>query len=256
VAATTRTEVSVLFKIHTTFDKKFRWFFTYLTYSDTYRSLNRFQHARPEEYFTKEDFDFIDRLPAEGKSISKADSVYLDHLNKKIVDHFAMQAIYDEHFYLMLDVMKKAQIDQKYIDAYTKQKGFMYAIITKKENDNAFSEDAFMHQVMDSLRIDFPMEKLTGAYIERSGAIKSRLEFMSEAGFATKYTHIIKLPWDVIESNADSVNGNALIFQPPALKFLIRDYTMHGTSRQLNYWAVILSTIVIAATIVAFVRKR
>jgi hypothetical protein len=245
-----------LFRIRSAFNRKFRWFYTYLEFSDTYRAINRFHQVKMEDFFTKEDFDFIARMPAEGKAITKADSVYLDHLNKKIFDHFAMQAIYEEHFNLMLSVMRKAGIDKKYVDVYLKQKGYMFSILTKKENDNVFSEDAFMHQVMDSLNVDFPMDKITGDYRRSTKEIKTRIDFMSEAGFATKYTHIIKMPWDVIETNADSVKGNTLFFQPSPIKFMLKDYTMYATSRDLNYWAVLLSGLLIGVTIVAFVKKR
>jgi hypothetical protein len=245
-----------LFSVTGTFEKKFRWFYTYLNFTDTYRAINRFGLAKPEDYFTQEDFSFINRMPAEGKSITKADSVYLDQLNKKIFDQFAMQSIYNEHFNLMLDVMRTARIDQKYIESYMKQKGFMFSILTKKENDNVFSDDAFMHQVMDSLHVDFPYDKIVDNYKDRSKEIKSRLEFMSEAGFSSKYTHIIKMPWDVIATNADSINGTTLIFQPLALKFLLRDYTLHASSRKLNYWVLIVSGLVVAITIGAFVKGR
>lgn len=132
----------------------------------------------------------------------------------------------------------------------------MFSVLTKKENDNVFNDDAFMHQVMDSLHVTFPMDKIIDNYQQRSKEIKSRIDFMSEAGFASKYTHIIKMPWDVIETNADSVSGNTLLFQPPAIKFLLKDYTMHASGRRLNYWALIVSGLLIVVTIIAFLKKR
>jgi hypothetical protein len=245
-----------LFSINSTFHKKFRWFYTYLEYADTYRAINRFHLVKTEDFFTKEDFDFIGRMPAEGKSIAKADSVYLDQLNKKIFDHFAMQAIYEEHFKLMLNVMRDAKIEQKYIDAYKQQKGLMFSILTKKENDNVFSDDAFMHQVMDSLQVDFPIDKIAEDYKQRSTEIKARIDFMSEAGFASKYINIIKMPWDVIETNADSIHINDLFFQPSPLKFMLKDYRMYATSRKLNYWTLIVSGVLIGLTIIAFVKRK
>jgi hypothetical protein len=245
-----------LFRINSTFEKKFRWFYTYLEFSDTYRAVNRFHQVKTEDFFTKEDFDFIARMPAEGKALAKADSVYLDHLNKKIFDHFAMQAIYEEHFKLMLDVMQKENLDRRYIDSYKQHKGYMFSILTKKENDNVFSDDAFMHQVMDSLNLDFPMEQITANYKLRTKEIKARIDFMSEAGFATKYTHVIKMPWSVLETNADSVDGNTLYFHPSSIKFMLIDYRMYATSRDLNYWTLILSGLLISAIVVAFVRRK
>jgi hypothetical protein len=245
-----------LFHIKGKFEKRFRWFYTYLDYSDTYSAINRFQYLKPENYFTPEDFAFIDRLPAEGKSISRADSIYLDQLNEKIVDHFAMQAIFEEHYQLMLSVLRDHNIGTKYIDSYLAERDYLFSILTNKENDDLFEEDAFMHQVVDSLNFDVPMDKIKQSYVDKSESIKSLTNFMSKAAFETKYSHVIRMPWEITMSNADSVNSNSLFYQPPAVKMMFRDYSMYASSRKLNYWTLFVSGLVIVATIFAFARKR
>ena len=39
-------------------------------------------------------------------------------------------------------------------------------------------------------------------------------------------------------------------------KFLFKDYTMHAESRRLNYWAVIVSVVIVLVTLGLFFRKR
>src|SRR5882762_9964961 len=90
-----------LFHVHSSFEKKYRWFYTYIKYSEKIRPINRFKLVSPKDYFNQEDSAFIQRLPAEGKSISKADSVYLDLLNQKITDHFATKGMYLEYYKAM-----------------------------------------------------------------------------------------------------------------------------------------------------------
>jgi hypothetical protein len=70
------------------------------------------------------------------------------------------------------------------------------------------------------------------------------------------YRHRINMPWDVVRTNADSISGNQLFWNPPSIKFLLKDYTFYAESRQLNSWAVAISGIVIALTVFLFVRRR
>lgn len=79
------------------FEKKFRWFYTYIIYSETYHKLNKLRLS-PTDYLTPEDYAFIDRLPAEGEKISKADELYLTSLRGKIFDDYGDRAFYDEFF--------------------------------------------------------------------------------------------------------------------------------------------------------------
>jgi hypothetical protein len=241
-----------IFRIKSVFKKKLKWFYTYITYSDTYSAINRFNVLPIDDFFTPEDFSFINRMPAEGKAITKADSLYLEMLNGKVHDHYAMQAIYAEHFNAMLQAMEKNEIDHRWVDSLMRYKGKMLSLFSKRiEKDDAF-EEAFMVPLIDSLQISFPTEKVKKDYYGLHAAIKSRLNFMVEISSEGKFTHAITMPWKVITTNADSINGSTLYWQPPTIKFLLNDYTMYAASRKLNYWAVLIAGILILSSILAF----
>jgi hypothetical protein len=99
------TPSDTLFRVSSTFDKKFRWFYTYLYYADTYKAINRMV-LPPHDYIVREDYAFIDRLPAEGQTISKADSFYLSELNKRIFDVYGLRAIYEAYYDLDVKLIK------------------------------------------------------------------------------------------------------------------------------------------------------
>ena len=92
-----------LFSVTSKFESSFHWFYTYLYYSDTYRATNRFD-LPVNDFLIKEDFQFIDNLPAEGKSISKADSLFLTKLNERIFDHYASHGYFEDYYRLMTDL--------------------------------------------------------------------------------------------------------------------------------------------------------
>jgi hypothetical protein len=243
-----------LFRINSSFEKKFRWFYTYINYTDTYVSINRFDQLLKEDYFTKEDFAFINRMPESGKSITKADSIYLDLLEEKIGDFYAL-ALYEEHFKMMLDAMNKNNLEPRWTDSLKHRKRAMSAMLTKKDNDKML-EEAFMLPLIDSLQIGFPLEKIKDDYKSMFIGFNPRIKFMGEVVSQAEFTHIIKMPWEVVSTNADSVNGTSLYWRPLTLKFLLNDYTMSAESRKMNLWTVIISLLFVIISAGLFWKKR
>lgn len=240
--------IDSLFRISSTFSKENRWFYTYMSYSDTYRALNRFTYAPVDDYFTREDFAFIDRLPAEGKSISKGDSLYLVLLEEKIFDAYAPRTIFDEIFDdLMRNVREQGGIPGLE-DTLMKKKDLIYRSLTSDDGGDQLPD------VLGQLNISLP-ENIRQAVDRKAKEVDQRAQFVSSA-YSGKYSHGISMPWTVIESNADSIAGNKLFWNPPVIKFLLTDYTMHVTARKLNIVPVIVSALVILGTIfLAFYRR-
>jgi len=239
-----------LFRVSATFEKKFRWFYTYLYYADTYHAVNRMK-LPVNDYVTPEDYAFIDRLPAEGKPISKADSLYLSELNKKLFDIYGLKAIYEEYFSINVDLIKKYQLEARWLDTLNQHKNDLFVRMERSKD----IEDNFMLDYMDSLHIPLPYKELAKEYKVLSKPVESKTRFISTANDG-KYVHRINMPWTVINTNADSVINNQLVWRPPVIKFLIKDYTMYAEARQMNYWAVAVSAVLVGLTIYVFARKR
>jgi hypothetical protein len=239
-----------VFQIASTFEKKNRWFYTYVEYTDTYRALNKFNAIPKEHYFTKEDFAFIERLPAEGTAISKADSLYLARLNEKIFDHYGTRTIFEELFQHVVGVVRQYQIGSVWLDTLSKKKEEMYQRFAQGVN----GQDGDFLSVVESFGIPLPAvakESVQG----KTADVERRLEFMSEA-YSGKYIHSISMPWAVVESNADSVVNNRLFWRPPVVKFLLSDYSMTATARRMNILPVAVSAVVVFLTIGLFLYRK
>jgi hypothetical protein len=239
-----------LFRISSKFEKQFKWFYTHLYYSDTYHSINRMSYPS-DDYFTPEDFAFIDRLPAEGEIISKADSLYLSRLHDKIFDVYGLRAIYEEHYQLSQTLISESGVESQWLDTLKRHKENLFRHLADKKD---VPED-FMFKAIDSLIIPFPTDKMRSRYDELYALEDAKTSFINHASEG-KYTHVINMPWSIVNSNADSVAGNQLRWSPPSIKFLLKDYTMYAEARRVNYWAVALSVLLVIFTIYLFVRKK
>lgn len=244
------TPSDTLFRVSSKFDKKFRWFYTYLYYADTYRTINRMTMS-PEDFLTPEDYAFIDRLPAEGQTISKADSFYLSELHKRIFDVYGIRAIYEAYYDLDVRLIKESGLENRWIDTLKRHKESIYAHLVKKQD---VPED-FMYKAMDSLGIPFPFDKMRARYDELYKQEDAKTNFINHANEG-KYIHVINMPWTVVRTNADSVSGNRLQWNPPAIKFLLKDYTMYAEVRKVNLWAFAVSAVVLFFTGYLFWRRR
>jgi hypothetical protein len=247
-----------LFQITSKFEKRFKWFYTYLYYSDTYHCINRMDYP-VDDYVTQEDYAFIDRLPAEGKPISKADSLYLDYLHNKLFDVYALRAIYERQYKIHERLLVEAGLEEKWQDTLSKHKESIFQWLLKnKDTGEDFvlnSGDHFLFNAMDSLGIPFSAEKMRSRYEELFLQEDAKTNFSNKATEG-KYTHVINMPWQVVRTNADSLSGNRLQWNPSSMKFTLKDYTMYAESRKANYWAFALSAIVIAMTFYLFLARK
>ncbi|GHN00895.1 hypothetical protein WSM22_23840 [Cytophagales bacterium WSM2-2] len=237
------TRTDTLFQVTSSFQKKYRWFYTYITYSETIHPINRFKLVSPADYFNQEDSSYLKRLPGEGKSISKADSVYLDMFSQK-TDRFANMGIFREYYQALEEIIRRNGLDKKWLDTLRKSRNDIYKEIESKPDlDNAF----------DKLKLPLSKEKIEAEMAIVGKDSKSRLDFMKYVHDG-KYTNEFEMPWTVISSNADSVAGNKLYWRPTVHKFIFMDYKMAAESRKINLLELIVSAIVVSLT--AFVLWR
>ncbi|MBX2895444.1 MAG: hypothetical protein KF763_08375 [Cyclobacteriaceae bacterium] len=226
-----------LFQVTSSFEKKFRWFFTYITYSDTYHAINRLDYPTTD-FFTPEDFQFINRLPAEGKAITPADSLYLKQLNEKITDHYGNRAFFEAYFSLLLEQVNKRLPNSDHGKKLMAAKEPLYQIVL---TDKDIEED-FIQFFADSLQIPLRLDSFPD-YVLAKNNLERKINFISTA-YDGKFTHAIHMPWTIVNTNADSVSGNSAYWAPPAVKFLLHDYRLSVEARKTNYWAISLSVMV------------
>lgn len=239
-----------LFRISSKFEKKFRWFYTYLYYSDTYHAINRMNYPT-DDFFAPEDYAFIDRLPAEGEIISRADSLFLSRLHEKIFDVYGLRAIFESHYQLNETLIRESGLESRWLDTLKAHKENLFGHLANKKD---VPED-FMFNAMDSLGIPLPSDKMRNRYDELYALEDAKTSFINHASEG-KYTHAIKMPWDVVQTNADSIAGNRLQWNPPSIKFLLKDYTMYAEARKLNLWTMVVSVVLLLLTGFIFWKRK
>jgi hypothetical protein len=244
-----------LFQIRSSIKNTNRWFFTYMEYSDTYTALDRFKNIPQTDFFTKEDYMFIDRLPAEGSSISSADSLYLTRLNEKIFDFYGTRTIFEGQFNDMLTVMRDHNVPLQWQDSLFRKKERIFRELFNedRQDEGGPQSDSDIVSITSEMGILLPQEARE-ALQQKLSRMEKRLNFIGEA-YSGKYVHSISMPWSIVSSNADSIRGKTLYWHPPAIKFLLQGYTMTARARKMNGWQTGISAAMILITIGLFWRR-
>jgi len=240
-----------LFAVHSNFEKRFRWFYTYIRYSEILSPIDRFKMVDANDYFNQEDRSFINRLPGEETAISKADSLFLKQLNEKIYDQYAKMGMFNEQFAILKEVVKRNAPDKKWSDTLNMYRELIYDKLDEMNDDPAL----VYIKLADSLHIPIEKERAIKDFTTLSKDLASRFGFMAFARDG-KYMNAIEMPWTIMNSNADSIAGNTSYWNPLPTKFAIQEYEMFAESRRLNWWAVGVSIAILGLTVFMFVKRK
>lgn len=231
--AETSTSTDSLFHLSSTFEKHFRWFYTVYRFEDTYHPINRFRYPITD-FLTASDFQFIENMPAEGKPISKADSLFLTKLNERIFDHYFTRAYMDEYFAILMKVGDPTQ--QEKLKANEK---IIYDALVR--NDINIDNNPFP-KLLDSLGINVDLSSSEFKRMDKE--VESKINFMGWAAEG-KFVHAISMPGEIVDHNADFHSGNEFYWKPSYLKFAFKDHTFFVETKKPNIWAWVVSLIVI-----------
>jgi hypothetical protein len=193
---------------------------------------------------------FIRRLPAEGASISKADSVSLQMLNIKVDDYYSRAAIANEQLENLKQLLMLTNTRTSMIDSLKDLRQVFFELLEDDKGD-----ENFLMRMTDTLEIKFPDRSRASFLADSLSAdLNARLRFMSYVRDG-RYQAMMEMPWPVVQTNADSVAGNRLYWRPLQHKFLLTDYELYAESRQLNWLTVIVSAVVVGLTLVLWVMR-
>ncbi len=230
-----------LFKIKSEFKTSFRWFYSDIIYSDTYMATIRFNHVSPDDFFNSEDYAFLNRSRAT-KALSHEDSLYNSALDAKFEKYF-QRGMFEEVFDILMQTLEKKKLATSWLDTTRKNKEWLFRSLSAQD----FRIDYLQTLLSDSLKI--PVRLLPED--------RNKFEGLDEKHFFAlfdRFEHSIKMPADILESNADSVAGaNAFWFKQGDL---VKDFTMTAQSRQMNYWAIMITVFLFAAALSGYYIRK
>ena len=197
------------------FEKKFRWFFTYFSYQEAYNPCFQIQRIPIRTFLTKEEY-----TQYENGDTSKA--------LKERMDEFFMANIFEEFYGQLIDSVESLHDPALPASIF---------IAKKKEIDfHRLKHDTkdivqYLERVL-VLKLRNKLERQIDG-IDRS--IEAKVQFMMGAG--GDYVNEVVMPGIVLNTNANTVEGNKVVWHFNEDKFTCIRYIMIVESRSANPWA-------------------
>ena len=202
--------------IDITFEKKFRWFFTYFSYQETYKPLLPIQRITIQNFLTKEEYAQYEHGDT-GKAL------------KKRLDDFLTANIYEEFYSQLIDSVE--QLHDPSIPAsvfITKKQDIGFHEFGKGETKDIVK---YLERILGLKlkgKIERPIENITKS-------IEADIQFMMDAG--GDYLNEVQMPGIILNTNANTVEGNKSVWRFNEDRFAYIGYTMTVESRIANPWA-------------------
>ena len=244
--------------------KKFRWFHTVLQYSETYEGLlteipltNYMSEMEVEVYKLGEPEDhpiFTKLEPKSRKSLS-------DNIEERF-EYWLHDNIYSMAFNDIIEVADSMQLIEKQSINVSAVKDTVKSQIeaTDKQMITFSSEEEMnMMDLAELMGKEIGLDSITLIELkEKVNKAKLYEKYENEIffGLMKDYDNKVIMPGLLMDTNAEIVEGDTLIWDVELIKYLDSEFVMFAESKVTNCWAYVLSGFIISiAVIIPFLGK-
>jgi hypothetical protein len=233
------------------FEKKFRWFFTFYSYSETYPQYHSLKRVPIEKFLTRDEINMYlgdnPKFPygLNGQEIRDI----LNGIDAKVED-WLNKTFFEEYYGIIkkdLPYIKGLKIDSIRFSVY---KDSVY----KSIKDTFDKEPGKFLKNLDN----YYKVKVFAALPDSSVPYKDLKRFKDsfEYPFTVKLDYNLILPGKLIDASSKQTHGDTTTLNVNLERFYFKDYTIRAESRVANIWAFVISGVFIIGVVLSFFIKR
>ena len=231
---------STRFSISVNVQKRFRWFYSYYDYSETYARFDPL-HApvQPSAVFTEDEL-------RQFMSSEVPDST----LERKF-SRWEQQNMMEWAFGRLVDAVRRRNDPGLPVSLFEQNKERLIILLgddspkgSKHQDfaDKTLSDVAgLLHLSTDAVRFLVPELDSVGSQVLKRMEITDRAK--------GSYTNSVVMPGVIIATNAGEVRGTTVVWRFTHEHLALMDYPMSAESRVVNLWAIILTAVLVLAAI-------
>ncbi|MFO7616733.1 MAG: hypothetical protein R6V75_05735 [Bacteroidales bacterium] len=237
-------------RVQSTIQRKFRWFFTYLEYSETVLKADPFKTQDWRDYLTEEEFRLIRIKDEEQRN---ADPDYDEATFKQAEEkyfQFIMRSMFNSYLNCLESVVAADPKHQSLREELSSRREELYNFLV----DSIQSDDS--DDLLHGLDAFYQKNVYTGLmdlYPEPFRQFDNKKDFWDLVG-ANSYKFIIRMPGLLMNTTSNQVQGLENRWELAAEDFLFDDYTMSCESRIINTWAFWVAGFILLLAIGTFVQ--
>jgi hypothetical protein len=227
--------------------KKFRFFFSYLTFKEVYKSANAFTFLDYHEFLTEEDLQWFSMLKL---PVTPADSLHKKESEDKVFAFLVASAaaeaesiIRDGIKRLNNPLLNPVDISLFHDSLYTKINAW------DDKSELNIIEDCRRWSGNDAFSL---LNDLKPPLFE---GFTKKLAGLNTVFDLEGYTEEVDMPGLITGTNSPMLNGNQVRWDFQPINVIVRDFEMYAESRVINYWAFILAGLVLLSFIILIIIK-
>ena len=232
-------------RINSALTRKFRWFFSYIEYTEFLMPNNPFNRLDWRDYLTQDEVELI----AMDEEEREEDLRFYDDLYSETENNFE-KYLYRSGFEEFYHYFKKAAENSP-------ESGVTVELLEEKKEeiyDSLFSKgnledtDDFLEHfsaVLDSTGVEIIVEN-NQEFIKYFDA---KIDFFNEC-LDDNYYFSIKMPGLLIDTNSEQIEGSTLSWEVDFFDFYFSGLEMTAESRVINVWAFVVAGVIILSLLV------
>ncbi len=234
-------------------DESFWWFVTNYHYKETYKRWSPFDNIPITDYISEAEIEMAIRHEVNDEPFgSKGDSLSLQDVGNRF-EEWEARNIFESYFQVFLDGVRNLHDPSLEPER----------VLARKKDFFKAARDPIQRSKFDTLTVILDRLLKTRKTAKALAANKSGSELLDRqlnfkgAISSNTYKVNVEMPGIIIGTNARSIEGNAVHFEEFMQVAYFRDYEMWVTSRVINWWAVIVTAVMIViGAVVLVVGKR
>ncbi len=247
-------------------EKRFRWFYTFYHYRETYFRIFPFSYYPVDDYLNDEELEIVhagndellylpdidkltirkDTLPA--PVLSQRDSARMNEL-KQFIEKKYSRWLRINWYHGFFDVLKTAVINtgKLKVPELDSTRENLFAFLDHNIDDKTFlASDSAVLLLLQLSSVFYSIDSVSLRQANRAGfdsLITKQNNMLT--GFDDSFTNETIMPGIILSTNSVIVNGNMAKWELEAIKFFEKDYTLRVESRVANKGMMILTGILV-----------
>ncbi len=189
--------------------------------------------------------------------LTKEDSVKMEKRENEIsakFDKWQAENILKEYFNILKDAVKKDTSSRMILDSLKWDNDSLLNVIYRT-NLNIQSSEKITNVLYQFLH-NYLITQLYDQYKNSFREFDRKLELtklFNDDYTGDDYTNVVVMPGLLINTNANTVEGNKVTWNFGALKYYANNYEMVAESRIVNRWAIVLSGVIALVLLVLLI---
>lgn len=231
------------------FEKKFRFFFTFYTYKEVYPKYNPLKLVPVEKYLTTDEIKMLYAdNPKFAPELNGAEiKEILDGIDKK-KEEWLNRSLFEEMYRTIpkyLRFLKNSGIDSSRLML---AKDSVYTLMTEKGLKDDLSKALNKHfKTTEFTKLD----TLKGNKKEDDRVLDLVIK-----PFSTHLSYHLLMPGKILQTSSKQSHGDTLTWNVEPYRFFFSDYELMAESKVANTWAFVVSAIFLIIVAVSFFIKR